>query len=144
MKLTVYAKSVIQLAIIVSVAYLLYTVRFIIVYFIIAAIISLVIKPLTDQLAKIHIRNHKFPRSFGAAITIITLFGVIALANYMVLPSFAEEISVLSKINFHHVVASMEGEFEHFKDFLSSINVDFGTDENDIKKSHSYYGSLSG
>ena len=135
MKLTVYAKSVIQLAIIVSVAYLLYTVRFIIVYFIIAAIISLVIKPLTDQLAKIHIKNHKFPRSFGAAITIITLFGVIALANYMVLPSFAEEISVLSKINFHHVVASMEGEFEHFKDFLSSINVDFGTDENDIKKS---------
>ena len=135
MKLTVYAKSVMQLAIIVLVLYLVYTVRFILVYFIIAAIISLVAKPLTNQLAKLHIRNHKFPRSLGAALTIITLFAVIALANYLILPSFAAEISVLSKINFHLVFEGMEEEYSHLQDFLSSINLDFGKDENDIKKS---------
>lgn len=135
MKLTIYAKSVIQLAIIALVLYLLFTIRFIIVYFIIAAIISIIAKPLTDQLSKIHIKNHNFPRSLGAAITIITLFGVLALANYLILPSFAEEISVLSKINFHNVFDGMEEEYSHLQDFLSSINVDVGTDENDIKKS---------
>mgnify|MGYP001581643204 CR=1 FL=1 len=135
MKLTVYAKSVIQLAIIVLAMYMMYTVRFIIVYFIIAAIISLVAKPLTNQLAKIHIRNHKFPRALGAAITIISLFAVIALANYLVLPSFAEEITVLSKINFHSVFEGMEKEYSHLQDFLSSIDIDVGTDENEIRKS---------
>ena len=135
MKLTVYAKSVIQLAIIALALYMVYTVRFIIVYFIIAAIISLVAKPLTNQLAKLHIRNHKFPRSLGAAITIISLFALIAFANFLVLPSFAEEITVLSKINFHNVFDGMEEEYSHLQDFLSSINVDVGTDENDIRKS---------
>ena len=135
MKLTIYAKSMIQLAIIVLAIYMVYTVRFIIVYFIIAAIISLVAKPVTNQLAKIHFRDHKFPRSIGAALTIITLFVVIALANYLVLPSFAEEITILSKINFYTVFEGMEKEYSHLKDFLSSFNVEVGTDENDIRKS---------
>jgi predicted PurR-regulated permease PerM len=135
MKLTVYAKSVLQLAVIVAFCYLIYSVRFIIVYFIIAAIISILIKPLTDQFSKIKIKKHQFPRALGAAITIISLFGVIALANYLVLPSFAQEIKVLSKINFHEVFLGMEDEYSHFKDFLSSVNIDFGTEENDIKQS---------
>lgn len=135
MKLTVYAKSFIQLALIVLAIYMLYTVRFIIVYFIIAATISLVAKPFTNQLAKIHIRNHKFPRSIGAALTIITLFALVALANYLVLPSFAEEITILSKINFHKVFEGMEKEYSHLQDFLSSLNLEVGADENDIRKS---------
>lgn len=135
MKLTIYTKSVLQLSALVLAAYLIYSVRYVIVYFIIASIISLVAKPLTDQLAKIKIRSFHFPRTLGAAITIIVLFGIIALGNYIVLPSFIEEISVLSKINFHAVFNGMESEYEHFKDFLSSIDIDFGSEENDIKKS---------
>ena len=53
MKLTVYSKSVLQLLAIAALVYLIYTVRFVVTYFLIAVLISVLTKPITNKLSEI-------------------------------------------------------------------------------------------
>ncbi len=134
MKLTKYTRTVLQLLGIAIGAYLLYLIKDTIVYFIIASIISLLAKPITNKLAEIHIKKHKIPRALAASVSIVLLIGLVVLANYLIIPSFISEIAVLSKIDFNQAFSGLESEYTHFKDFVNTLDLDVETGRNSIKE----------
>jgi len=135
MKLTKYTRSVLQLLGIAVFIYLLYLIKATIIYLIIAAIISLVVKPVTNWLAQRKIRNHYLPRTLAAAITIVLLFSIVTLANYLIIPSFLSEIAVLSSIDFHAAISGLESEFSNFEDFVATFDMDLSDNDHELKKS---------
>jgi predicted PurR-regulated permease PerM len=98
--LTIYVRSVLQLLAIAAVAWLVYTVRGIIIYIIIAALIALVSKPLTNLLARIKIKRFTFPRALAALITVLVVISFFSLITLLLVPQLVSEFAVLSTIDF--------------------------------------------
>ena len=135
MRITKYTRTVLQLLAIALGVYLLYLIRATIVYFIIAAIVSLLAKPITNKLSETKIKNWHLPRALAASITIILLFVLVIFANYLIIPSFISEIAVLSSIDFHEAISGLESEYVSLKEFVSSLDIDVSDDRNAIKES---------
>ena len=100
LKLTIYAKSVLQLLAIAVIAWFLYSVRGVIVYLVIATILSLIAKPITNFLSSRKIGSWHFPRALAAAVALLVLAGIFTLIATLIVPTLFSELAVLSAIDF--------------------------------------------
>ncbi len=103
MKLTVYTKSVLQLLLLALSAWLIYMVRGVLVYIIIASILALVLKPIVNFVCDLKIKKFSIPRSIVAALLVVLLFGLSGFIVAMVIPKIVSEFAVLSNIDFSEV-----------------------------------------
>lgn len=104
-------------------AYLLYTVRAMIVYLIIAGIITFLGKPVIRLLRKIPIGRKRIPLWVCSAMTIVALLAVISGALSLIGPAFNKELSVLEKINYSQLFAQIENNFDAAQGLLSKWNL---------------------
>ena len=94
---------------------LAYYLNNIVAYILIAAVMSLIGKPLTHQYQRIHYKKYRIGRSGAAFLTILTLWlGIIAFFSFLI-PLVASEVNQLSTINIQDVVNYLNSSFEQIR-----------------------------
>ena len=83
----------------------------IVAYILIAAVMSLIGSPLTQQFQRIHYKRFRIGKSAAAFLTILTLwFGFIGFFSFLI-PLVASEVNQLSNINVYDVVNYLNSSF---------------------------------
>jgi len=100
-------------------AYLLWLVRYVIIYLIISAVIAIIGKPVVDTLSGKKWRWIRFNRNLAAAITLLIMVGITGGILSIFVPALMHEITVISEIDSDQVFSEMEG---YFKEFSSLLN----------------------
>jgi len=72
--------------------------RNIVVYILVAGVLSIVGRPLVDLLSRIRIKKFSIPVPISALITLLLLWGVIVLFFVIFIPLLTKQISFLSTI----------------------------------------------
>lgn len=80
----------------------------VIVYILVAAVISFIGKPIIDLLGKISIRGWRFPSALKAAITVIFLWALFILFFSTIIPLAVHEFQTLENISVNNIVAQLQ------------------------------------
>jgi predicted PurR-regulated permease PerM len=95
----------------------------ILIYIIIAGIISLVGQPLVDILSKIRIGKLAMPKSVSALITLLSLIGFLIGLVFLFVPLITRQARMISLINVDEVVKYFAGVIDRLQGFLLSYDV---------------------
>lgn len=90
----------------------------IVIYILAAAVLSIMGRPLVILLNKIHFGKRQFPQALSAAITLITLYGLIFGFFALILPMLVSQASSLSSLNTDLLMQNMSGAVSEIQDFL--------------------------
>jgi predicted PurR-regulated permease PerM len=93
-------------------AYLTWYFRSIIAYIIIAGVISLIGRPIVDLLNSIHIRKIRFPKAMSSLLTLLLLYGLLALFFVIFIPLVSRQIDALSGFDAGEMVRGLQEQFE--------------------------------
>ena len=94
--------------------------RSVLVYILIAVVVSLIAKPFMDGLRKIHIKGHKAPDWVLAAITLITVFAGLTALIFLIIPLISSIIKDVSMANIENAARVIAVPLSEFNAFLSS------------------------
>ena len=106
--------------------------RNIVIYILVAGVLSIMGRPLVDLFARIRIRNWSFPRSLSALITIALIWTLIILFFKTFIPIISEQISYFSSIESEKLVTLIDGPISKVEGLFRSLNPDL-TSELSIK-----------
>jgi len=116
-------KTILKIAVAVIVFYILFSVRQIIVWFIFALTISLLFNPAIDFLHK-----KKIPRPLAVIVIYLSIFGILSLLIYMMIPIFINEMQRFLDFfpqYFEKIAPPLKGlgleAFGSLEDFFNSI-----------------------
>ncbi|MCU0455790.1 MAG: AI-2E family transporter [Bacteroidales bacterium] len=126
MKLT--WKSILLFCAVLGLVALAWFFRNIVVYILVSGVLSIMGRPLVDFLSKLHIRRWKFPRALAALITLMVIWGFIALFFIIFVPLIARQINEFSAIDSEKIVKLIQGPIEKFESILISLNKDLARD----------------
>lgn len=102
--------------------------RSIVVYILVAGVLSIMGRPLVDLFSRIRIRKWRFPRSLGALLTIIIMWSLIILFFKTFIPLISEQISYFSSIESSKLVALIDGPINKIEGLFRSLNPDMAAD----------------
>jgi predicted PurR-regulated permease PerM len=102
------ARYIIITAVVALIAFLAWYFSNILACLIIAAVFSIIGKPLMQTLGKMRIKNYKLPRVLCAAVTLVTIWGVFFTILFFLLPAVVNLINQLSHIDMQQVLLDME------------------------------------
>ncbi len=100
------------------VAFFLWHFSFIVVWILIAGVISLIGRPITGFICKIKIGKFSLGRNFGAAATIILLIGIVTGLFLIFIPILFSEAQALSNIDYSEFETSIDKPLSDVEDFL--------------------------
>jgi predicted PurR-regulated permease PerM len=126
LNITNITKSILQLTVIALLVWLLYTIRGLLFYIIIASVLALVLKPVTNWLSSLHFKKTKFPRWLAAAATIILSFVFLGGISAVAVPKLINEMSILSGIDFSLAYASILEQVSLIQNWMISNNLAAG------------------
>lgn len=113
----------VTIAVVFGVTWLLMQITTILFYFIIAAIISIIGKPICDLLGKLHVGKLRVPGSLSALITIFLLYGTLFFIGSIFTPLVVQQTNNISHINTEKVAEGLQTQIEaldsmivHFQD----------------------------
>ena len=98
--------------------------RSIVVYILVSGVFSIMGRPLVDLLCKIRIRRWSFPRSLGALLTLVALWGVIILFFYIFVPLVTRQINYFSTTDSEKIVQIIAGPINKVESLVRAINKD--------------------
>jgi predicted PurR-regulated permease PerM len=102
------ARYIIITAAVALIAFLAWYFSHILACLIIAAVFSIIGKPLVQALSKVRIKTYKLPRVLCAAITLVAIWGVFFSILFFLLPAVVNLINQLSHIDIQQVLLNME------------------------------------
>lgn len=102
------ARYIIITAAVALVAFLAWYFSNILAYLIVAAVLSIIGKPLMQALGKVRIKEYRLPRVLCAAITLIVIWSVFFSIIFFLLPAVVNLINQLSHIDIQQVLLDME------------------------------------
>lgn len=94
----------------------------IIVYILLAAVLSFIGRPLINLLTKVNIRGHKLPEGVKAGLTLLTLWFIIFGFFRILIPLISNEAQELSNIDVSHAVTQLEEPINKISAFLTKLN----------------------
>ncbi|HEX2969899.1 MAG TPA: AI-2E family transporter [Bacteroidales bacterium] len=100
--------------------------RSIVVYILIAGVLSIMGRPLVELFCRIRIRNWRFPRSLAALFTIIFIWMLIILFFKTFIPLISQQISYFSSIESEKLVALIDDPINKVENLFRSLNKDLG------------------
>jgi predicted PurR-regulated permease PerM len=103
----------------------------ILVYILVATVLSLIGRPLVRWLDKIRIGRFSFPHTLSAAVTLVVIFSVIAGIVALILPLLVNQAYTLSQINVQAIIDAHRAEMNSVSDYLISYN--FITADQDVE-----------
>lgn len=95
----------------------------ILIYIIVAGVISLIGQPLVEFLSKIRIGRLSMPKSISALITIVSLIGLLVGLVFLFVPLITRQAQMISKINVDEVVKYFAGVIDRLQGLLLSYDV---------------------
>lgn len=103
--------------------WILYMVRAMIVYLIVAGFLTFMGKPIVRLLRRIQIKSFQLPLWACSVLTIIVMIAGITGAISLIAPAFQQEIVILESIDYTHLFEKIERNFESFQGMLSDFQV---------------------
>jgi len=98
--------------------------RNIVVYILVSGVLSIIGRPLVDLFCRVRIRKWKFPRALAALITLLIIWGVIALFFIIFVPLVTKQINNFSTIESEKIVQLIQAPLERIENVIKSINKD--------------------
>lgn len=123
LKTTELVKSVFQLLLWAALAWLVYTVRGMIVYLIIGAILTFIGKPITRKIHQLRFGKFQFPLWVCSMSTIGVFVLIILGSASLLIPTLVEEIKMLSSINYGQVFTNFESSFTWTENLLKEWKI---------------------
>ena len=97
----------------------------IVIYIIIAGILSLIGQPMDRFYSKLNIGKFKLSQTLSAALAFLTLFLVFFLLGIFFLPLVTEEARIFSSIDRGAAIASLQKPIANIEQLLQSFNIDY-------------------
>jgi predicted PurR-regulated permease PerM len=98
--------------------------RSIVVYILVSGVLSIMGRPLVDLFCRIHYRKWSFPRSLGALVTLIIIWGLIILFFSIFIPLVTTQLNYLSTIDSERIVMLIEGPIKKVETLFRILNKD--------------------
>ncbi len=95
----------------------------ILVYIIIAAVISLIGHPIVELLSRLKYKKLQLPKWFSAFITLVFLIGLIVGLILIFVPLIARQAAIISEIDVNEVVNYFAASLQKMQDFLISNGI---------------------
>lgn len=133
LKPTNLVKSVFQLLFWAAIAWLLYTVRAMVIYLIIAALLTFLGKPMVRILRNLKFGKFQLPLWVCSLLTIVIFFSVIGFGLSSMVPAIVHEVGILSKINYNQLIGRFENEFMALQNVLTDWDMFPELTNGDIK-----------
>jgi predicted PurR-regulated permease PerM len=102
--------------------------RNIVVYILISGVLSIMGRPLVDLFCRIHIRKWFLPKSLGALLTLIIIWGLIIAFFAVFIPLVTAQINYLSTIDSQKIVMLIEGPIKKIESLVRVFNKEITTD----------------
>jgi predicted PurR-regulated permease PerM len=103
---------------------LLWYFRNIVVYILVAGVLSIMGRPLVDLFCRIRIRKWAFPRALSALLTLLIIWGLIIMFLVIFIPLVTRQINYLSSIDSEKIVQIVDGPINRIEGLFKSINKD--------------------
>jgi predicted PurR-regulated permease PerM len=95
----------------------------ILIYIIIAGVISLIGQPLVDVLTKLRLGKYSMPKAVSALVTILVLLGLLTGMVFLFVPAISRQAQMISQINIAEVVSYFAGVINEMEDLLLSFDL---------------------
>jgi predicted PurR-regulated permease PerM len=105
-------------------AFIFWYFRIIIGYILIAAVLSLIGKPVVDLLSKIRYKRLRIPTAISALLTVILLWGLFFLFFRLLIPIVASQASSLSNIDVETAVLNLEEPLRKLEQVFQELNLE--------------------
>jgi predicted PurR-regulated permease PerM len=96
--------------------------RNIVAYILISGVLSIIGRPLVDLFCRIRVRKWHFPRSLGALITLLLIWGVIVLFFVIFVPLVTKQINYFSTIDSEKIVQLVQTPINKIENVIKSFN----------------------
>jgi predicted PurR-regulated permease PerM len=106
--------------------------RSIVVYILVSGVLSIIGRPLVDLFSRIHIRKWTLPRSLGALLTLIIIWGMIILFFVVFVPLVTTQINYFSTIESEKLVQIIQDPINKVESIFRAFNKEL-TNELSIK-----------
>ena len=103
-------------------AYVLWNVRTIIIYFFIAAIIAFVARPLMGLLGKIRIKNWTMPNWLKSALVLFTFVLIVIGAFNLIIPTVIHQADIISKIDTENLVKTIQPQITSVTEWMEKFS----------------------
>ncbi|MGB8490428.1 MAG: hypothetical protein WCE64_05170 [Bacteroidales bacterium] len=103
---------------------LLWYFRHIVIFILVAGVLSIMGRPLVALLSGIRLGRLRFPRAVSALITLIIIWGVIVLFFVIFIPLITRQINYFSTIDTGKIIQIVEEPINKLEKLLSGINPD--------------------
>ena len=90
----------------------------VIVYILVAAVISFIGRPIIDLLGRVKIRGYRLPDGLKAGITVICLWGLFILFFSTIIPLAIREFQSLGSVSVSNIVSELESPIEDAGHFM--------------------------
>lgn len=98
--------------------------RAILFYLLVAAILSLVGRPITRQLSRIRIWQRRLPREVMAILTLLIIYGFFAAVFTMIIPVLLEQIEKLENVDVNSIASSLEAPISNLEVLLNKYRME--------------------
>jgi predicted PurR-regulated permease PerM len=102
--------------------------RSIVVYILIAGVLSIMGRPLVDLICSLKIRGWSLPRSISALLTLLIIWGIILLFFAIFIPLVTKQINYLSTIDSGKIVQLIEEPLNKIENLSRRFNHDISND----------------
>jgi predicted PurR-regulated permease PerM len=98
--------------------------RSIVVYILVSGVLSIMGRPLVDLFCRIRIKRWAIPRSIGALLTLLVIWGVIILFFRIFVPLITAQINYFSTIDSSKIIHLIEDPVNQLDNFTRSFSTD--------------------
>jgi predicted PurR-regulated permease PerM len=101
--------------------YLFWYFRVIFVYILVAGVISLIGRPVVDLLNSIHVKKFRFPRALSSLLTLILLYGLLALFFVVFIPLISKQVDALSGVNGSEIIQGLRDQLDRLDALIRKV-----------------------
>jgi predicted PurR-regulated permease PerM len=103
--------------------------RNIVVYILVSGVLSIMGRPLVDLFCRIRIKQWSLPRSLGALLTVIVIWGVIILFFVIFVPLVTSQVNYFSTIDSQKIVQIIAAPINKIEGLFRTFNKDISSDQ---------------
>jgi predicted PurR-regulated permease PerM len=134
-KPTVYTRSAIQLTLIALLMYFLFLVRTVLIYLVIALVLTLVLRPVQRLLGRIKIKSWSPGPSLTAFVSMLVFLAVVVGFNAFFIPLIIKDMKFFSQINYRQVFDVIERNFVETLAYLETMGIHPEFENENLKES---------
>ncbi len=112
------AKYIIYLAVAAAICALVWYFSDVVIYILVAGVLSLIGNPLANRIKKIHVKNHHIPDWAASILTILVIFGIFAAVVMLIVPIFSNLVRDIASMNIGNTLKSLSVPLYELNTFL--------------------------